>query len=62
MKNIGSVERVVRGIVAIILLSLVVVLHGSVRWFGLLGLIPLMTSITGVCPLYSVLHISTVKK
>ncbi|MCS6762090.1 MAG: DUF2892 domain-containing protein [Candidatus Devosia symbiotica] len=29
------------------------------RWFTLLSLIPLLTSIVGICPLYMLLGIST---
>lgn len=61
-KNVGTVDRVVRIILAIVLFSLFFLLPGNLKWFGLLGLIPLITALVGVCPLYSVLHISTNKK
>ena len=59
MKNVGTVDRVIRIILALALFSLLFVLQGSIRWIGLLGLIPLVTAIVGVCPIYSLLHIST---
>jgi hypothetical protein len=62
VKNIGNVERAIRAVLAAILFSLFFVLHGNAKWFGLFGLIPLATAISGVCPLYSFLHISTIKK
>lgn len=62
MKNVGTVDRVIRVVVAIALFSLLILVHGNWKWLGLLGLIPLFTAIAGVCPLYSLLHISTNRK
>jgi len=62
MKNVGTVDRVIRVVLAIVLFSLFFLLHGNLKWFGLLGLIPLITAIVGVCPLYTILHISTGEK
>lgn len=61
-KNVGDVDRVVRIIIAVVLFSLFLILPGNLKWFGLLGLLPLFTALVRVCPLYSVLHISTNKK
>jgi hypothetical protein len=36
-----------------------VFLNGDARWFGLIGLVPLLTGIVGNCPLYSLLGIDT---
>lgn len=57
--NVGSIDRVVRVIIGIGLLSLVFVLDGSARWLGLIGVIPLGTALIGYCPLYSVLGVNT---
>lgn len=62
MKNIGNVDRVIRVVLSVALFSLFIVLPGNYKWFGLLGIIPLLTAIIGVCPLYSAFHISTRKK
>ncbi|WP_411678126.1 DUF2892 domain-containing protein [Caproicibacter sp.] len=62
MKNVGIIDRIIRGILSIALFSLFIVLPGNSKWFGLLGIIPLLTAIVGVCPLYSAFHISTRKK
>lgn len=59
MKNIGNIDRVIRILIAVALFSLMIFLHGNLKWLGLLGLIPLFTAMVGVCPLYSILHIST---
>ncbi|MGO9994474.1 MAG: DUF2892 domain-containing protein [Steroidobacteraceae bacterium] len=57
--NVGSTDRVIRVVLGLVLLSAVFWLQGSVRWIGLIGLVPLLTAIFGVCPLYTVLGIKT---
>lgn len=61
MKNVGNADRVIRILISIGLFSLLFVLHGNLKWLGLLGLIPLVTAIAGFCPLYAILHISSRK-
>ena len=51
--NVGSADRTVRVIVGLLLLSMLFI-DGNARWFGLIGLIPLLTGSVGTCPLYSV--------
>ncbi|MCS0494054.1 DUF2892 domain-containing protein [Ancylobacter sp. MQZ15Z-1] len=58
-RNIGRIDSVLRIIVGLALLSLILVLHGAMRWVGLVGLVPLLTGFLGTCPLYSILGIST---
>jgi len=57
--NVGSTDRVIRVVLGLVLLSAVFWLQGSVRWIGLIGLVPLLTAVFGVCPLYTVLGIKT---
>lgn len=59
--NIGFVDRVIRFTVGLLLLGVVVWMPGHARWFGLIGLVPLVTAMMGECPLYTVLGISTCK-
>ena len=59
-KNIHNVERAVRIIIGLIIVSLVFI--GPQSNWGWLGLIPLATGLTGWCPPYSMLGISTCKK
>jgi len=56
-KNEGSIDRAVRIVLGLVLLSLVFV--GPKTWLGLLGLVPLLTGALGSCPLYSLLGISS---
>jgi hypothetical protein len=52
-------DKVVRIVVGVGLLSLILVLEGNVRWLGLIGIVPLATGLIGYCPLYTVLGLST---
>lgn len=58
-RNIGGADRILRIVVGLGLLSLVVFLHTGARWFGLIGIVPLLTALTGNCPVYSLLGLST---
>ena len=57
--NVGSIDRAVRVVLGLALLSVVVMVNGPARWLGLIGLVPLSTAAFAVCPLYTVLGIRT---
>ncbi|HEX7951582.1 MAG TPA: DUF2892 domain-containing protein [Burkholderiales bacterium] len=57
--NVGTLDKVVRVILGIGLLSLIFLLEGNAKWWGLVGLIPLITGLVGTCPLYMILGLST---
>lgn len=57
--NVGTIDKVLRIVVGLALLSLFFVLEGQARWWSLVGLVPLLTGVVGICPLYSLLGIST---
>lgn len=50
--RIGPLERYLRIAAGIALLSLLFLLDGNARWWGLLGLLPLLTGLFSFCPLY----------
>lgn len=55
-KNIGKLDKTLR-----VLLGIVIILFGANNnsvW-GIMGIIPIITAQIGVCPLYSILGIST---
>jgi len=56
-KNENSVERVMRVVLGLGLLTLTFM--GPHTALGFLGLIPLATGLVGSCPLYSLLGVST---
>lgn len=58
-QNVGTLDRVIRVIAGLGLLSLIFVLEGNARWWGLIGLIPLGTGLIGWCALYVPLGINT---
>ncbi len=57
--NVGSVDRLLR-----IIIGLVIALLGVVfdSWWGLIGLVPIATGLFKFCPLYVPFKISTDKK
>lgn len=57
--NVGNVDKVIRIIAGIALLSLIFILEGNARWWGLIGLVPLITGLIGWCPAYSLIGTST---
>ena len=58
-KNVGSIDKTLRIVAGLGILSLVFLLEGSARWFGLIGLVPLGTALFGFCPAYALLGINT---
>ncbi len=55
--NEGSLDRAIRALVGIALITLVFV--GPKTPWGWLGIIPLATAALGWCPLYAILGINT---
>ena len=57
--NVGGVDKGIRIIAGLALLSLLFFVEGNVRWWGLVGLVPLFTGLFGYCPLYSLIGMNT---
>ena len=57
MRNEGVIDRVIRVILGLGLLSIIFI--GPKTLWGLLGLVPLLTGLAGRCPLYTLLGIKT---
>ena len=55
--NVGTIDRILRIIVGLVLLSLIFV--GPQTLWGLIGLVPLLTGLFRFCPLYTMLGIRT---
>ena len=55
--NEGSLDRLLRVIVGVVLLALVFV--GPKTAWGWVGVVPLLTGIVGFCPLYRLVGIDT---
>lgn len=57
--NVGALDRGVRIVVGIVLLAAVVFIDSPLRWWGLIGIVPLLTGLLGYCPLYGLLGFDT---
>ena len=57
--NVGSIDRLLRIIVGLIIAILGVIFDS---WWGLIGLIPVATGLFSFCPLYALLRTDTFKK
>lgn len=56
-KNEGTIDRALRVVLGLGVLSLVFV--GPQTAWGWVGLVPVVTGLAGFCPLYSILGINT---
>lgn len=57
LKNVGTWDRAARIIIGLALLSLVFV--GPKTWWGLVGLLPLVTGLARFCPAYTLGGVNT---
>jgi hypothetical protein len=57
-RNVGRADKVVRIVLGIAIISCGIYYKS---WWGLIGLIPLLTGLLGVCLLYKVFGINTCK-
>ena len=60
--NVGSIDRVIRALLGIGLLSLLFILEGNARWWGVVGILPLATAFLRWCPAYVPFGLSSCKK
>jgi len=58
-KNVGSLDRAIRILAGLVLLSLTVI--GPKTLWGLVGIVPLLTALMSWCPAYTLLGIQTCK-
>lgn len=54
--NVGGIDRVLRIVAGLVLLSLVWIV--PTHW-GWIGLVPLLTGLFSLCPLYSLIGLNT---
>jgi Protein of unknown function (DUF2892) len=55
--NVGSIDRILRVVVGLALLSLV--FFGPQTPWGWIGVVPLLTALVGFCPAYRLIGLST---
>lgn len=56
--NIGTTDRIVRAVIGLIVIAVGFYLSS---WWGAIGLVLIITSVTGWCGLYALFGISTCK-
>jgi hypothetical protein len=57
--NVGGIDKVIRIVAGLAILSLLFILPGEARWWGLIGFVPLFTGLFGYCPAYGLFGMST---
>jgi hypothetical protein len=57
--NVGGIDRVLRIIVGLGLLSMLLFVQGDAKWWGLIGAVPLLTALVRWCPAYTLFGIKT---
>ena len=57
--NVGTLDRVLRIGLGIALLAWMLTGESPARWWGAIGLVPLVTGMLGFCPLYRLLGLRT---
>jgi hypothetical protein len=57
-KNVGGADKVLRIIAGLVIIALGINFQS---WWGLVGIVPLLTALTGTCPAYLPFGISTCK-
>ena len=57
--NTGRLDRAIRLVLGLVVLGLYGASEPPLKYFTLLGLLPLATGLSGFCPLYRLLGIST---
>lgn len=57
MKNVGGIDKTLRIVVGLVLISLVFL--GPQTLWGWVGLVPLVTGLFGFCPLYKIFGLNS---
>ena len=62
MANVGLVDRIARIAVGVLLISYAIPLgfpQTGWNWVGWIGVVPLLTAVSGYCPAYSLFGVTT---
>jgi len=57
--NVGGIDKVLRIVAGLALLVFFFASESSMRWIGLIGIVPLVTGLFNFCPLYTLLGLNT---
>ncbi|MGN6585531.1 MAG: YgaP family membrane protein [Rhizobiaceae bacterium] len=59
-QNVGLSDRAIRTLAGLFLLAMIFLAPDApLRWFGLIGIVPLITGVVGTCPFYILMGKST---
>jgi Inner membrane protein YgaP-like, transmembrane domain len=58
-KNVGGIDRILRIVIGLALI--VATLMGALPVWGWIGVVPLVTGLVSICPLYSIIGVKTNK-
>ena len=58
--NVGNIDRALRIITGLVLLGLA--MFGTIGVWGFIGIVPLVTGVIGLCPLYKLLGFATTSR
>jgi hypothetical protein len=56
--NVGSADRIIRVLIGLGLIALGVIFKS---WWGVIGVVPLLTAFVSFCPLYALFGVRTCK-
>jgi hypothetical protein len=59
--NVGTLDRVIRIVIGLGILSMLYLVESSARWWGLVGLVPLVSGIVSYCPFYHAAGVDTIE-
>lgn len=57
--NVGTIDRLIRVVLGLVLLSLFFVLDGGIKYVSLIGIVLLLTATIKFCPLYTLIGVNT---
>lgn len=58
-KNMGGIDKTLRLILGVVIL---IIGYLNESWWGLIGLVPILTGLTSFCPMYLPFGLSTIGK
>ena len=58
--NVGNIDRTLRIVVGLVLIALAA--FGTIGAWGFIGIVPLVTGVIGMCPLYKLLGFATTSR
>ncbi len=57
--NVGGSDRIIRFVLGAVIIALGIYFKS---WWGVVGVVPIMTGLLNFCPAYSLIGVSTMKK